>query len=121
MRVMNFDEPVSMADGTLKTLADMGGDSGGGSGGSGGSGGGSTVESFNDRDLPKIFQEEGILILCHNDTEDTEQIEVTGNYLTMNYRFNMTKGSIYICPVGPDVRLQLNGSSWGHNRFYYYH
>lgn len=119
MRVKNFNDPVSMADGTLKTLVGMGGDSGGGSGGEGGKG--LTVERFSDRDLPRIFQDEGILILAHNDREDSVQIELTGNYLPMTKRFNMTQGSMFICPVGPDVRLQINGSAYGFNRFYYYH
>lgn len=116
MRVKNFNDPVSMADGTLKTLVGMGGDSGGGAPVAG-----LTVEQFNKDALPKTLEYDGILF-CQEikGAEDTTQLEVNVPGVK-TYRVNMTKDVTFICPVTKGTKVQFNGNDWYHNKFIYYH
>lgn len=117
MRVKNFNDPVSMADGTLRTLAGMGGDSGGGSGGAPVAG--LTLEEINSNELPRNFTHDGVLIIAHDDVESTVQITVrVPGWRT--YYFNTAKDTMFVCPVKDGTRVEKGGRD-NHNTLFYYH
>ena len=117
MRVKNFDDPVSMADGTLKTLAGMGGDSGGGAPVAG-----LTLEEFNvDDDLPRELTHDGILILVHDDVDNTTPIFVQVPRVK-TFRFDMAKNTMFVCPVKEGTHVEAVGSDPRNNiTLLYYH
>lgn len=121
MRVMNFDDPVSMADGTLKTLADMGG-------GSGGSGGapvaGLTLEEIDGNNLPMNLTHDGIIIIVHDDVEYEVQITAKLPGISRTLSFNTAKNTIYVCPVKDGTRIEggrYPSHDASHNTLLYYH
>lgn len=122
MRVKNFDDPVSMADGTLKTLAGMGGDSGGGSGGTPVAG--LTLEEIDGDDLPMDLTHDGIIIIVHDDVEYEVQITAKLPGFSKALSFNTAKNTIFVCPVKDGTRIE--GGGWpshdaSHNTLLYYH
>lgn len=127
MRVKNFNDPVSMADGTLKTLAGMGGDSGGGSGGGSGETpvAGFTVEQYNGNDFNngRYLKHDGLLVIADKGSADAVQVTVEVIGLN-NYNFNMVNGNIVVCPI-----RELSVGTWvkktegdgGNIMLFYYH
>lgn len=121
MRVKNFNDPVSMADGTLKTLVGMGGDSGGGSGGVPVAG--LTLEEIDGNNLPMNLTHDGILIIVHDDVEYDVQITVTVPGIR-RMSFDTAENTMFVCPVKDGTHIE--GGSYpshtaSHNTLLYYH
>lgn len=122
MRVKNFNDPVSMADGTLKTLVGMGGDSGGGSGGAPVAG--LTLEEIDGNDLPMDLTHDGIIIIVHDDAEYAVQITAKLPGISRILSFNTAKNTMFVCPVKDGTRLEggsYPGHTASHNTLLYYH
>ena len=109
MRVMNFNDPVSMADGSLKTLDDLGGDVAG-----------FTVETFKSDSTPKTLESDGMLIVANNG-------DSTAGNLTVNvpdvkrYTITMQNGNVFVCPVTPGTTVSITNDAGMRNAFFYYH
>ena len=139
MRVNNFNDPVSLPDGTLTTLEELGGDDltpatsetlGGVKIGSGVNvdedgtisvnPGGMTVETFQSNVCPKTLEHDGIVICVNHESGTNADVSITiPNERTATFVMN---GNIsQAIPVKNGSVVSISNDGGRRNTFFYYH
>lgn len=139
MRVNNFNDPVSLPDGTLTTLEELGGDEltpatsetlGGVKIGSGVNvaddgtisvpAGGFTVETFQSDSCPKQIQNDGLLVVINHDGT-TQGIVTVSTPSWGDYTQTMQDHNIFTIPVKAGSSVSIANDGGKRNTFFYYH
>lgn len=139
MRVNNFNDPVSLPDGTLTTLEDLGGGEltpatsetlGGVKIGSGVNVtddgtisvnvGGMTVETFQSDSCPKQLTYDGLLVII-NHADGTEGDVTVSTTLWGEYTVTMANHNIFVMPITAGSSVNIGNDRGKRNTFFYYH